>query len=111
MNQIFYLKDKLSRLEMMRDNLQKTVLDANEKAISEAPIEDRKELYKTHDLIIDFINEQTNMINLTVNTIQKMYSKEYVLDLQNTIKNQKFYIQSLGGNNSIISYIKNEDLC
>jgi uncharacterized protein YqgQ len=111
MNQIFYLKDKLSRLEMMRDNLQKTVLDANEKAISEAPIEDRKELYKTHDLIIDFINEQTNMINLTVNTIQKMYSKEYVLDLQNTIKKQKFYIQSLGGNNSIISYIKTEDLC
>lgn len=107
---LFYLKHELKKLEIMRNDLQKSVLDVNEKAIAEAPVEDRKELYRTHDNIIDFINAQTNCINLCINIMENMYSKEYVNDLKDTINKQKYYIRNLGGNNSIISYIKNTDL-
>jgi glutamate/tyrosine decarboxylase-like PLP-dependent enzyme len=107
----YHLQNELLKLESMRTNLQKSVLDVNEKAISQAEIEDRAELYKSHDAIIDFINAQTNVINLCIKHVENMHTKEYVKHLQDTINKQRFYIKNLGGNPSNISYIKCEDLC
>lgn len=111
MTNIHQLKYELQNLEKLRVNLQKLVLDVNEKAIADSPVEERQELYKSHDMIIDFINAQTRLIDMCVYQIQTMYSKQYVSDLQDLIKKQKFYIQNLGGNPSILSYITANDLC
>ena len=107
---IYQLKYELQNVEKLRVNLQKLVLDVNEKAIADAPTEERQELYKSHDMIIDFINAQTKLIDMCIYEIHHMYSKNYVQDLQDLIRKQKFYIRSLGGNPSILSYIKENDL-
>jgi hypothetical protein len=96
--------------EKRREELQKFVLDVNERQILEAPKEDRDELYKTHDAIINFINIQTSVINQLTSKIVKSYSKEYVNDLQNTISKQRYYIKQLGGNPSIINYTTLNDI-
>jgi hypothetical protein len=104
------LNTLLINLEEKRKHLQKNILDVNEKQIFEAPKEDREELFKTHDSIIDFINFQTDVINKLTNNIIQCYTKQYVNDLQDTIKKQRYYIKQLGGNPSIISYVKPSDL-
>lgn len=97
-------------LEQKRENLQKFILDVNEKQIYEAPVEDRAELFKTHDAIINFINFQTDVINNLTNTLVQSYSKAYVKDLQDTISKQRYYIKQLGGNPSNINFTKMQDL-
>jgi hypothetical protein len=97
-------------LEQKREYLQKYVLDVNERQIIEADIQDRKELYKTHDSILNFIDFQTDIINKLINSFVKSYSKEYVKDLTDTITKQRYYIKQLGGNPSNISYVKLTDL-
>lgn len=110
MANLYFLKSEIAKLELSRSNLQKMVLDVNEKAIAEAPLEERKELYTSHDAIIDFINAQTNVIDLCISHIQGMYSKEYVADLKDLIAKQKFYIKVLGGNHSLINHILKSDI-
>jgi uncharacterized protein Yka (UPF0111/DUF47 family) len=90
--------------------LQKNVLDINEQAITQAPKEEREELYKTHDAIVNFINEQTYVIQILSVNITNMYSREYVKDLNNLIQKQRKYIEVLGGNPSNINFIKMQDL-
>lgn len=97
-------------LEQRRERLQKFVLDVNERQIFEAPIEDRAELFKTHDNIINFINFQTEIVNRLTNTLVQSYSKEYVKDLQDTITKQRYYIKQLGGNPSNLNFVKLKDL-
>jgi hypothetical protein len=111
MNNIYYLNQEILKLETLRVNLQKSVLDVNERAIADADIDERKELYQSHDAIIDFINAQTTVINICVNQIQSMHTNAYVNDLKDLIKKQKYYIQLLGGNPSNLNYILNSDIC
>ena len=98
------------KLEAKRDQLQREVLDVNEAQILQADYKDRAELFKSHNAIIDVINMQTETIDLLVNELIKSYSKEYVQDLQNTIKKFRAYVKDLGGNPSVINFIKNEDI-
>jgi hypothetical protein len=97
-------------LEQRRENLQKYILDVNERQIFEAPKEDRAELFKTHDAILNFINFQTDVINILTNNLVQSYSKAYVKDLQNTITKQSFYIKQLGGNPSNLNFVTLKDL-
>jgi hypothetical protein len=110
MTNIYQLQYELQKLEKMRVDLQKLVLDANESAIADASPGERQELYKSHDMIIDFINAQSSVLRLCIGQIQQMYSKKYVHDLQQLISKQKFYIKQLGGNPSLLNYITENDL-
>ena len=111
MKNIHYLNQEIIKLETARVNLQKNVLDVNERAIADADIDERKELYESHDAIINFINAQTLIINHCVYQIQTMHTDAYVNDLKNLIKKQKYYIELLGGNPSNLNYILNSDIC
>jgi uncharacterized protein YqgQ len=105
-----YLYELLNKLEANRATLQKNVLDVNEAQIYQADYKDRAELFKSHDAIVNYINDQTDIINMLTNEVTKMYSKEYVKDLQTTISKQRYFIKVLGGNPSNINYIKNDDI-
>lgn len=105
-----YLIEQLNLLEAKREQLEKNVLNVNEKQIYQADKADQAELFKAHDAIVDLINYQTDIINIFCNEFTKTYSKEYVQDLQNTISKQRYYIKNLGGNPSNINFIKMEDL-
>jgi hypothetical protein len=107
---ISYLIEQLDKIELKRIELQKNVLDVNEREIYKADIKEQAELFKAHNAIIDFINYQSEIIVLLVNESTKTYSKEYVQDLQNTITKQRYYIKDLGGNPSNINFIKMQDL-
>lgn len=97
-------------LEKRRENLQKFILDVNERQIFEANKEDRAELFRTHDAIVNFINFQTDVINTLTNNVVQSYSKSYVKDLQDTITKQRYYIKQLGGNPSNLNFVKLKDL-
>jgi hypothetical protein len=107
---ISYLVEQLDKIELKRIDLQKNVLDVNEREIYKADKKEQAELFKSHDAIIDFINYQSEIIGTLVNEFTKTYSKEYVKDLQDTIAKQRYYIKDLGGNPSNINFIKMQDL-
>lgn len=105
-----YILERLQQAETKRKLLEKNVLNENEKAIHAADKEYQKELFFAHDAIVDFINFQTETINILINQNSKLYSKNYVDDLLNLTRKQRAYIIGLGGNPSVLNFITINDL-
>ena len=107
-NEINYL---LKKHAQAYNEIFDSVIKPNQSEINN--ITDRREreaLQAQLNKYTNYINKQSELIELFAQVLAEAPTKSEYKYLQNYAKQARAYIRNLGGNPSIISYIKNTDL-
>jgi len=105
------INEIINNLSIKQDNIFKNFIYPNERAIATLPAEQQKPAYTEHDAIVGFINYQTDVINYLLLQLEKRPTQSQYEFKKRHLKQALYYIEKLGGNPSILSYIKSSDLC
>jgi len=105
------INDLVHRLASKQNDVFNNFIYPNEKAIASLPAENQQIAYKEHDAIVEFINYQTDVINYLLLQLEKRPTVSQYEFKKRHLEQALYYIEKLGGNSSILSYVKASDLC
>ena len=103
------VNDLVHRLSIEQEKVFQNFIYPNEKAITSLPHNEQEMAYKEHDAIVGFINYQTDIINYLLLTLEKRPTQAQYEFNKRHLKQALYYIEQLGGNANVLSYIKPSD--
>lgn len=88
------------------------IIEPNQKEINQiTDYKERQQLQEAHNKLVLFINQQSDLIDELIKKLATAPDKREVQYLQKYIKHARAYIKNLGGNPSVLNYIKDQDIC
>ena len=109
---IFQINQILLKQNAKYQKFWSDVLDINQININNTTdYNERQILQATQDKIALYINEQSDTIEYLLKELAKAPTKSELEYYKHYAKHARYYIQNLGGNVSILNYIKDTDLC
>ena len=88
------------------------ILEPNQRLINETTdYRERQILQSTQDKIAAYINEQSDLVERLIGLLAVAPDKKEIEYYKRYCKQARYYIKNLGGNPSLLNFIKETDLC
>lgn len=103
------INQTINTLSVKQNKVFNEFIYPNEKYINSLPAENQEQAYKEHDAIVGFINYQTDVINYLLLQLDKRPTAAQYEFRKRHLEQALYYIKQLGGDSSILNYVKNSD--